>query len=115
MYPMRAAALTVGLLSFGLSVIFLWPTSLFSPALGAALFVFSCIFLGVGDAYATRRRQREWLAAAYGDFENFRASVDTGQLRHLKYTRGASAARRRLRKLYPNLPLELAQQMINEL
>lgn len=113
MYPARAGLLALGICSFGASIAFLWPLS--SPIPGVAFFFLSFIAIGVGEGYATRRREREWLRDTFGTFENFRASIDTESIRQLKYQRGELRALRGLRKQYPNLALELAQQVINEL
>jgi hypothetical protein len=67
------------------------------------------------EAYASRRREREWLTDTYGTFENFRASIDTGPLRELKHRRRELRARLRLRRQYPNLATELARQVVDEL
>ncbi|MFC7308998.1 hypothetical protein ACFQVC_32935 [Streptomyces monticola] len=79
------------------------------------LFINGLVLVGVAEAYAMRRRQRDWLAKTWGTYANFRASVDIEALRELKYRRGNFAVARRLKKQYPHLAPELAQALINEL
>lgn len=113
MYPLRATLLAIGGSSFCLAIALLWPPN--TSPIGVVFFLISPIAIGIGEAYASRRREREWLRDSYGTFENFRASIETAPLRQLKYERGELRALLRLRKQYPNLALELAQQVINEL
>lgn len=113
MYPLRAALLAVGGVSFGLAIVFLWPPD--TSLVGVVFFVACPVAIGIGEAYASGRRKREWLTDTYGTFENFRASIDTGPLRELKHRRGELRALRRLRRQYPHLALGLARQVIDEL
>jgi hypothetical protein len=113
MYPLRAALLAFGGVSFGLALVFLWPPN--TSPVGVVFFVASPVSIGIGEAYASRRRGSEWLTDTYGTFENFRASIDTGPLRELKHERGELRALLRLRRQYPNLATELARQVVDEL
>ncbi|MBZ4323523.1 hypothetical protein [Streptomyces huiliensis] len=98
--------------AFVLAVLAYAGRSLWALTLCAAL---GTVLAGTAEAYADRRRRRDWYTRTFASFNELRAAVDAPALRRIRDERGVPAAVRELRSTYPSLPLAEAARLVKAL
>ncbi|EME97472.1 hypothetical protein J7W19_13450 [Streptomyces mobaraensis NBRC 13819 = DSM 40847] len=98
--------------AFVLAVVAYAAHAFWALALCAAL---GTVLAGTAEAYADRRRRRDWYTRTFASFDELRAAVDAPALRRIRDERGVAAAVRAVRGTYPSLPLAEAARLVKTL
>jgi hypothetical protein len=111
MYGTRLALWALGATAFFLTFVLFTARA---EVAGIVCFLITITAPGAAEVYADRRKQKEWFSCQFGTFEDFRAAEGGEPLRQLRLAHGDIAAVRRLRMVYPLLPLAQAARLLKE-
>ncbi|MBT2385238.1 hypothetical protein [Streptomyces sp. ISL-11] len=84
-------------------------------AMAYFLFAVGIVCPGLGEAYAVRRRQRDWYRRRFASFDELRMSVNASALRQIREEKGLWDAIHELKREYPLLPVGEAAKLIKGL